>query len=122
MGSSHFTTAPGAVVGPGRGVLTAWLRRAHLAVHEKTRALVLDIRALVETLEVVTLERNEDECQSDLGARVRVYTFGGKETVFADGDDVVIGDLAGMRPSASIDAPEPSRGRAYTKPDPRRPP
>jgi hypothetical protein len=118
--------APGAavsaVIGPGRGVLTPWIERAHLAVREKTKALVLDFRALVETLEVVTLERNEDEYEPTLGRQVRVYTFGGKETVFADGEDVVIGDLAGMRPSAALSSPEPPSPPTYSEPDPRSPP
>jgi len=115
-------TPVGAVIGPGRGVLTAWIRRAHLSVREKTEALVLDFRALVETLEVVTLKRDEDEYEPTLGGTVRVYTFGGKETVFANAEDVVIGDLAGMRPSASLSSPEPPPLPAYSEPDPRRPP
>jgi hypothetical protein len=114
--------AVGAVIGPGRGVLTPWLRRAHLAVGQKTKALVLDFRSLVETVEWVTLERNEDDIRRDLGRRVRVYTFGGKETVFADDDDVVIGDLAGMRPSMSLRAPEPPPLPTYGEADPRRSP
>ncbi len=44
-----------------------------------------------------------------MGRTVRVYTFFGKETVFADDNDVVIGDLAGMRPS---DTADPSRATA----------
>jgi hypothetical protein len=91
-------------------------------VREKTEALVLDFRALVETLEVVTLKRDEDEYEPTLGGTVRVYTFGGKETVFANAEDVVIGDLAGMRPSASLSSPEPPPLPAYSEPDPRRPP
>ena len=39
---------------------------------------------------------------------MRVYTFFGQETVFADDDNVVLGDLAGMRPSDSISTPEPA--------------
>jgi hypothetical protein len=38
---------------------------------------------------------------------VRVYTFYGQETVFTDDEDVVLGDLAGERPSDSLTIPEP---------------
>src|SRR5258708_35879802 len=34
----------GAVIGPGRGVVTAWLKRAKLDAGAKTRALVLHFR------------------------------------------------------------------------------
>jgi len=120
--SSAPGTAVGAVIGPGRGILTAWLRRSHLAAGEKTKALVLDFRALVETVEVVTLERNQDDSPPGMGRPVRVYTFGGKETVFADIDDVVIGDLAGLRQSASLSTPEPPPLPTHGEPDPRRSP
>ena len=113
----------GAVIGPGRGVLSAWLRRAKLAVGGKDYELVLDFRSAVETLEVASLERNDDRFEPTLGGqRVRVYTFYGSETVFADDDDVVIGDLAGMRPSDSLPPPEPASLPMYGDPDPRRGP
>jgi hypothetical protein len=97
----------GAVVGPGRGVITAWLRRAKLPVGGRTTDLVLDFRAMIESLEVGTLVRNEDRFEPSIGRTVRVYTFFGRETVFADENDVVVGDLAGMRPSDSLTTPEP---------------
>ena len=65
--------------------------------------LVLDFRDMVESLEEGTLERNEDLFEPTLGKKVRVYTFFGRETVFADDTDAVIGDLAGMRPSDIAD-------------------
>ena len=108
----------GAVVAPGRGVITAWLRREHLPVGAKTRELVLDFRDMVESLEEGTLERTEDLYEPSLGKKVRVYTFFGKETVFADETDAVIGDLAGMRPSASLSTPEPEPLPTYGGPDP----
>ena len=49
---------------------------------------------------------------------MRVYTFFGRETVFADEHDVVIGDLAGMRPSDSLTTPEPDALPEYGGPDP----
>ena len=108
----------GAVIGPGRGLVTAWLMRAHLPVGGKARELVLDFRGLLETLEMATLERMEDRFEPSLGHTVRVYTFYGRETVFADDHDVVVGDLAGMRPSASLSTPEPEPLPEYGGADP----
>jgi len=108
----------GAVVGPGRGVLTAWLRRAKLKVGAKADELVLDFRSMIEGVEIAALERNEDRFEPSLGKNVRVYTFYGEETVFADDDDVVIGDLAGMRPSDSLPPPEPPALPTFGGPDP----
>jgi hypothetical protein len=112
----------GAVVAPGRGMLTPWLQRARLSVGGTERDLVLDFREAVETLEMATLQRNEDRFEPSLGTTVRVYTFYGRETVFADDHDVVVGDLSGMRPSDSIAAPEPPPLPTYGGPDPRHSP
>jgi hypothetical protein len=87
--------APVAVIGPGRGLLSMWIRKARLAPGQKVRELVIDVRAL-EKIEPVTLLREPDMDHTELG-RVRVYTFYGRETLFADAQDRVIGDLAGMR-------------------------
>jgi hypothetical protein len=108
----------GAVVGPGRGVITAWLQRAKLPVGGKTKELVLDFRDMIESLEEGTLERNPDVYEPSLGRSVRAYTFFGKETVFADEHDVVIGDLAGMRPSDSLRTPDLPPLPTYGAPDP----
>lgn len=108
----------GAVVAPGRGVLTAWLWRARLPVGGKTRDLVLDFREAVESLEEATLQREQDRFEPSLGKSVRVYVFYGREAVFADDHDVVIGDLAGMRPSDSLSTPEPPSLPSYGPPDP----
>jgi hypothetical protein len=107
-----------AIVGPGRGTITPWLRRAHLPEGGKTRALVLDFRDMVEAVEEATLERSPDQVEAGYGGKVRVYTFFGRETVFADEHDVVIGDLAGMRPSDSLTTPEPAALPEYGGPDP----
>jgi hypothetical protein len=96
---------PLAVIGPGRGGISMWLRRAKLAENQKVRELILDVRAL-EKIEPVTLMREPDMQHPDLG-KVRVYTFYGRETVFADEHDTVIGDLMGMRPHRLLDTPEP---------------
>jgi hypothetical protein len=109
----------GAVVGPGRGVITAWLKRAKLSVGGRDEELVLDFREMLETLEMAALVRGPDQYEPSMGRNVRVYTFYGRETVFADDDDVVIGDLAGMRPSDSLPTPEPEPLPDYGGPDPR---
>jgi hypothetical protein len=106
------------VVGPGRGVITAWLKRAKLPVGGKTYDMVLDFRSMVESLEMGSLERYPDQYEPSYGKTVRVYTFFGRETVFADENDVVIGDLAGMRPSDRLTTPEPPALPTYGGPDP----
>ena len=117
------TTSPagarvGVVIAPGRGGLTAWLRRARLPVGGRTQDLVLDFRAPVESLEVGALERQPDQVEPDYGRAVRVYTFFGREAVFADDQDTVIGDLAGMRPSDRLASPEPPAMPTFGGPDP----
>ena len=107
-----------AVIGPGRGMLTAWIQRAKLPVGGKVRDLVLDFRAMVETVSAVTLKREDDQFEPSLGRNVRVYTVYGRESVFTDENNVVIGDLAGMRPSASLTTPEPPPLPTYGAPDP----
>jgi len=94
------------------------LQRAKLSVGGKTKELVLDFRDMIESLEVGTLARNPDLYEPSLGKTVRAYTFFGKETVFADENDVVIGDLAGMRPSDSLKTPELPALPVYGAPDP----
>jgi hypothetical protein len=108
----------GAVVGPGRGVITAWIQRAKLGVGGKSIELVLDFREMLESLEPATLVRSEDQFEPSFHRVVRVYTFYGRETVFADEHDVVIGDLAGMRPTDSLSTPEPESLPDYGGPDP----
>jgi hypothetical protein len=98
----------GALIGPGRGILTVWLKRAKLKAGDKTDDLVLDFRDPLESLEIGSLQRDEDRFEPSLGKTVRVYTFFGQETVFTDDDDVVLGDLAGLRPSDSLSTPEPA--------------
>lgn len=108
----------GAVIAPGRGSITAWLKRAKLPVGGRTEELVLDFRPMIESLEVGTLQRQPDQFEPDYGKKVRVYTFFGRETVFADDSDVVIGDLAGMRPAALVKTPEPEPLPTYGGADP----
>ncbi len=108
----------GVLIGPGRGILTVWLKRARLKVGGKTDELILDFRNPLESLEIGSLERDSDRFEPSLSRTVRVYTFFGQETVFADDDDVVLGDLSGMRPSDTLSTPEPAPLPTFGGPDP----
>jgi hypothetical protein len=93
---------PTVVIGPGRGLLSVWIRRANLGVGERVRENALDMRELVERLRPVTLRREPDMTPPGFGAPVRVYTVYGRETVFTDANNVVLGDLGGMRPASRL--------------------
>lgn len=93
---------PTVVLGPGRGLLSVWIRRANLAVGERVRENVLDMRELVERLRPVTLRREPDMTPAGFTTPVRVYTVYGRETVFTDEHGVIVGDLGGMRPAAQL--------------------
>ncbi len=109
---------PSVVIGPGRGTLTPWIRRAHLQPGGAVREHVLDMRELLETLRPVTLRRDPDLYVPALGRTVRVYTVYGRESVFADETDAVIGDLAGMLPADRVSTPAPLPMPRYGEPDP----
>ncbi|MBX7190873.1 MAG: hypothetical protein K1X94_02390 [Sandaracinaceae bacterium] len=98
---------PPVVIGPGRGLISVWLRRAHLAVGGRVREAAVDIREPIEVIRDVTLTRYEDRDDPEMG-HVRVYTIYGREPIFADDNDVVVGDMAGMRPAALVHTPMPS--------------
>lgn len=97
---------PRALIGPGRGLLTVWVQRARLEVGGRVREVVLDVREPVAVLREVTLERRADQEVEGLG-RVRVYTIYGREPFFADDDDVVVGDMFGLRPPHAVPGPLP---------------
>lgn len=97
---------PRAVIAPGRGVLTVWLRRAGLPEGGRVRETVLDVREPIAVLREVTLERLEDREVEGLG-RVRVYTIFGREPIFADEDDLVVGDMFGLRRADAVPGPIP---------------
>lgn len=97
---------PHVLIGPGRGLLSMWLQRAHLEVGGRVREPVLDIRETVEIVRDVTLMRLEDREDPEMGL-VRVYTIYGREPLFADEHDVVVGDMMGMRPARLITTPPP---------------
>jgi hypothetical protein len=109
---------PIAVVGPGRALLYAFIQRAHLSVGQKLKGPVLDFRNPVERVEPVALRRDPDRRDEVLGRTVRVYTVFGRESVFADEQDRVIGDLAGLVPAAMVSRPLPELRMPETPPDP----
>ena len=88
--------------------MTAWIRaNPDLAVGESVSGPVLDFRELYENIDDVALRRDPDREEESLGRRVRVYTVFGRESIFTDDEGRVLGDLAGLRPSESLDTPEP---------------
>ncbi|MEM7606190.1 MAG: hypothetical protein AAF411_12615 [Myxococcota bacterium] len=98
---------PNRLVGPGRALITAWIQRADLEVGETDRGMALDVRELFERVDEVALRRDADRYEDDLGREVRVYTVFGRESVFADENNIVIGDLAGLRLATDLgEAPE----------------
>jgi hypothetical protein len=98
---------PTVVIGPGRGLLTMWLRRVRLPVGGRVRETALDARESMEVVRDVTLRRLEDRDDPILGRRVRIYTIYGREPIYADDDDIVIGDMMGLVPSELIGTPIP---------------
>jgi hypothetical protein len=109
---------PTVVLGPGRGLLTAWIRRAHLGVGGRVREVALDIREALEVVRPVTLRREPDQYMAEYGRSLRVYTVYGRESVFVDEHDVVVGDLAGLRQDAVLHTPAPPPLPLYGAPDP----
>lgn len=97
---------PRVVIGPGRGLLSVWIRRAKLKEGEKTRELGIDIRAL-EKIEPITLQRERDIDDPALGGHLQVYTFFGRETVFTDAQGFVVGDLMGLRAHHLLESQPP---------------
>jgi hypothetical protein len=113
---------PSVVIGPGRGLLTAWLRRARLPVGGAVREYALDMREMLEVIRPVTLRREADQYIAGLGRVVRVYTVYGREGIYADETDAVVGDLAGMLPADRVRTPAPAPMPRYGEPDPMRTP
>jgi hypothetical protein len=95
---------PSVIIATGRGALTPWIQRAHLAVGGRTRESALDIREDIEIIRDVTLHREEDRDDARLG-HVRVYTIYGREPVFTDDHDLVIGDMMGLVLADMVDRP-----------------
>lgn len=108
---------PIAVVGPGRGLLTAWIRAQDLAVDASVAGPVLDFREAQERVDRIALRRERDQDLPGVG-RVRAYTVYGRETVFTDATGAVVGDLAGLRPAAVIGGDVPAPMPTDGEPDP----
>jgi hypothetical protein len=106
-----------AVIGPGRGIMSIWARRAHLEQNQKVREPVLDFRG-VEKVSDITLARGPDKFLDWYGKPARVYTFLGRETFFADENDTVIGDLAGLMMADKSPTPVPRPLSTFEPPDP----
>ena len=120
----HFSFrggAPVAVNGPGRALIGAWLRaNPDLAVGDIVRGPVLDFRRGVERVETVALRREADiDDASVADGAVRVYTVFGRESVFADAEGNILGDLAGLRPAARVQGELPPPREGLPEPDPR---
>jgi hypothetical protein len=109
---------PRVVIAPGRGLLTMWLKRVHLSVGGRVREPALDLRQPLEEPNDVTLHREPDMFVPWLGHMARVYTIYGRESVYADENDVVIGDLAGLRESAFVAGSAPPSLAPSDPPDP----
>lgn len=107
---------PTAVVGPGRGLLSAWVKKAKLNVGGKSREKILDFRGL-EKLDDVTIRRDADRAVPILGD-VSVYSVFGRESVFVDDGDWVVGDLRGLLTDEHNKAPIPPAIPLFAKPDP----
>lgn len=108
---------PRAVIGPGRGLLSMWIRRARLAPGGRLRESVLDMRESMELVRDVTLLRLDDRDDPLLG-RVRVYSIYGREPFYADEDDIVVGDLRGLVRAELVTEPMPVPSVPESAPDP----
>ncbi len=110
-------TMPRAIIGPGMGLLSMWIRRARLAPGGRLRESVLDIRESMEIVRDVTLLRLDDRDDPVLG-RVRVYSIYGREPFYADENDIVLGDLRGLLPAELVREPMPTPSMPESPPDP----
>ena len=90
---------PTAVITESHGLLGPWITRAHLAVGQQTHARALDTTLPATVEDSALLVRKPDLRRTDLGGNAHVYSVYGRDSVFTDGQDVVVGDLAGLRPA-----------------------
>jgi hypothetical protein len=112
---------PTAIIGPGRGLVTMWLHRVRLPVGGRVRETVLDVREQMEVIREVSLRRVDDQYDAAIGRTVRVYTIYGREPIYADENDVVIGDMMGLLPGDRVAEPFPPTIVAPGPPEPARP-
>ena len=95
---------PVVIIATGRGALTPWIQRSHLEVGGRVREPALDVREHIEIVRDVTLHREDDRDDPRIG-HVRVYTIYGREPVYTDDHDVVIGDMMGLVPAELVERP-----------------
>jgi hypothetical protein len=112
--------SPGVIIATGRGALTPWIQRSHLGVGERVRESALDIRERIEIVRDVTLRREADREDGRIG-HVRVYTIYGREPIYTDDQDVIIGDMMGLLPSSLVDRPRDPIVLTDGPPNPRDP-
>ncbi|MCS6858216.1 MAG: hypothetical protein NZM37_10935 [Sandaracinaceae bacterium] len=92
---------PRLLLPPGRGGLSFVFWRLRLEVGERVREPALDLRGSFEKIRPLIVVRHPDRQDPELG-RVRVYAIDGREPVFTDEQDLVVGDLAGLRPASLV--------------------
>ncbi len=120
-GIEHFHlrgARPVAVIGPGRALVSAWIRANDLEVGETTRGPVLDFREMLERIDTIALRRDPARSVPSLGGDVRVYTVFGRESLFFDEEFHLLGDLGGLRPDAILETPPPEPQPRFGAPDP----
>jgi hypothetical protein len=116
----YRAASPGVIIATGRGALTPWIQRSHLSVGGRVRESALDIRERIEIVRDVTLRREEDRDDSRIG-HVRVYTIYGREPIYTDDHDVIIGDMMGLVPASLVDRPRDPPVLTDGPPTPREP-
>ena len=109
---------PAAVISRARGLLTPWLQKANLQVGEAVHDVVIDLGTADLIRADAMLRREPDLARARLGRTVRVYTVYGRDAVFADDANVVIGDLAGLVPADRVRSPMPPPRPTFGGADP----
>lgn len=90
----------GAVITESRGLLSPWLAHADILPGESSHARTLDTGLATVVENEALLARSPDLDRPAIGRRVRVYKVYGRDAVFTDDHDVVVGDLAGLVPAS----------------------
>lgn len=109
---------PAAVISRARGLLTPWLQKANLQVGEAVHDVVIDLDTADLIRADVMLRREPDLARAQIGRTVRVYTVYGRDAVFTDDANVVVGDLAGLVPADRVRSPMPPPRPTFGGADP----
>lgn len=96
--------SPIALIGEAFSLLTPWIRHANLAVGGVVRGRSLDTDK-GGVMRNAALRRSEDMNMPEHGGRVRVYRVYGRDVVFANDQNIVVGSLSGF---VSIDPNGPA--------------